>query len=136
MLSPALSDYRKRVFYVTHDVSSALGAGRERNRGRARERAVLTRRACANPKTETFGAPRLLLQLHIEYDDGSSEDVVSDESWKLSADGPIVANNEYDGEQYDARKEFADWARPGFRDGSWLHAQLVDGARRRRCPPP
>jgi alpha-L-rhamnosidase len=57
----------------------------------------------AKPKTETFGTPRLLLQLHLEYEDGSSEDVVSDESWKLSADGPILANNEYDGEQYDAR---------------------------------
>jgi alpha-L-rhamnosidase len=125
VLSPALSDYRKRVFYVTHDVSAALVQGPNAigvvlGNGRFYAPRI------AKPKTETYGTPRLLLQLHLEYEDGGSEDVVSDESWKLSADGPILANNEYDGEQYDARREFADWARPGFRDGAWQHAQAVD----------
>ncbi|EKC53612.1 protein containing Bacterial alpha-L-rhamnosidase, partial [human gut metagenome] len=27
--------------------------------------------------------------------------------WKLSFDGPIRSNNEYDGEEYDARREQA-----------------------------
>ncbi len=125
VLSPALSDYRKRVFYVTHDVSGALVQG-PNALGVVLGNGRFYAPRLANPKTETFGAPRLLLQLHIEYDDGSSEDVVSDGSWKLSADGPITANNEYDGEAYDARREFADWARPGFHDGSWQSAQVVE----------
>ena len=73
-----------------------------------------------------YGFPKLLLNLHIEYDDGSVEEIVSDDSWKLTADGPILANNEYDGEEYDARKEFADWSKPGFDDSTWQAAELVD----------
>ena len=47
----------------------------------------------------------------IEYADGSSEIVASDRTWKLTTDGPIRANNEYDGEEYDARMELDGWAR-------------------------
>ena len=57
-------------------------------------------------KHNTFGYPKLLLQLEIEYADGSKKIIVSDESWKLNVDGPIRTNNEYDGEEYDATKEF------------------------------
>jgi alpha-L-rhamnosidase len=125
VLSPALSDYRKRVFYVTHDVSAELRQG-----GNAIGVVLGNGRFYAprqgKLKTATFGAPRLLFQLHVEYDDGSSEDVVSDETWKLSAGGPIVANNEYDGEEYDARKEFAGWDKTGFDDASWPNARAVE----------
>ena len=124
VLSPALSDYRKRVFYITRDVSPVLRQGVNAIGvvlGNGRFYAPRLK----DPTTETYGAPKLVLQLRLEYDDGSSEDVMSDESWKLSADGPIIANNEYDGEEYDARKEFAGWDMPGFHDEPWQNAQLV-----------
>jgi len=124
VLSPALSDYRKRVFYVTRDVSSAVRQGPNAV-GVVLGNGRFYAPRLANPKTETFGAPKLLLQLRIEYEDGSSEEILSDGSWKLSADGPIVANNEYDGEEYDARKEFEGWDSPGFDDFDWKAAQLV-----------
>jgi len=41
--------------------------------------------------------------------------VVSDETWKLSSAGPILANNEYDGEEYDARMEQTGWNRARLR---------------------
>ncbi|HMD62046.1 MAG TPA: family 78 glycoside hydrolase catalytic domain [Opitutaceae bacterium] len=125
VLSPALSDYRKRVFYVTRDVSSALRLGTNAI-GVVLGNGRFFAPRLTDPKTETYGAPKLLLQLHIDYEDGSSEDVVTDETWRLSADGPIVANNEYDGDEYDARREFAGWDRPGFRDASWRDAELVE----------
>ena len=37
-----------------------------------------------------YGFPKLLLHLRIEYADGSVSEIVSDESWKLTADGPII----------------------------------------------
>jgi alpha-L-rhamnosidase len=40
-------------------------------------------------KHNTFGYPKLLLQLEIEYADGSKKIIVSDETWKLNVDGPI-----------------------------------------------
>jgi alpha-L-rhamnosidase len=51
--------------------------------------------------------------------------VVSDDTWKVTADGPIRANNEYDGEEYDATKEMPGWNAAGFDDAAWLPAEPV-----------
>ncbi len=126
VLAPALSEYGKRAYYMTFDVTKDL---------------LLTRNAVGvilgngryfaprNAKsTRDFGYPKLLLQINIHYQDGTFAQVISDESWKLTADGPIRANNEYDGEVYDARKEMPDWAKVGFDDSAWQKANLVDKA--------
>jgi alpha-L-rhamnosidase len=63
--------------------------------------------------------------LEVEYEDGSRSSVVSDESWRLTTNGPIRANNEYDGEEYDARLEMLGWDRAGFDDSKWEQAQKV-----------
>ena len=65
------------------------------------------------------------MQLNLEFEDGTRQSIVSDETWKLTTDGPIRANNEYDGEEYDARLELSGWDRPGFDDSAWEPAQVV-----------
>jgi alpha-L-rhamnosidase len=55
--------------------------------------------------------------------------VASDGSWRVTTNGPIRANNEYDGETYDARLELPGWNRTGFDDTGWDEAAMVD-------PPP
>ena len=125
VLSPGLTDYRKRVFYVTYDVTKRLTAGRNAvgivlGNGRfwaPRDRAPVP--------MVNFGYPKALAQIEIEYEDGSTARVVTDESWKLTAEGPIRANNEFDGEEYDARLEMPGWARAGFDDSRWEPAQVV-----------
>ena len=77
-------------------------------------------------KHNTFGYPKLLLQLEIEYLDGTKKIIVSDETWKLNVDGPIRTNNEYDGEEYDATKEFNGWSSANFNDGNWQTAEIVE----------
>src|SRR5215831_1653316 len=65
--------------------------------------------------------------------------VCSDGSWKLNVDGPIRSNNEYDGEEYDARKEFGPWYVNGFSDKAWQKAELVSappGVVRAQVQPP
>ncbi len=77
-------------------------------------------------KIPTFGYPKLRLNLIIEYADGRTQRVVTTEKgWRLTADGPIRSNNEYDGEIYDARKELGDWTCVGYDDSSWLEPQRV-----------
>ena len=71
------------------------------------------------------------MQLNIEYEDGSRQPWCSDESWKLTTAGPIRANNEYDGEEYDARMEMPGWSRAGFDDSKWEPAQVVAAPGRR-----
>jgi len=74
----------------------------------------------------TFGYPKALANVRLEYDDGSFEDIVTDADWKITAEGPLGANNEYDGEIYDARREQTGWSEPGFDDAAWRRAQLVE----------
>ncbi len=124
VLSPALSDYRKRIYYVTHDVTRRVQPGQNAIAVVLGNGRFFAPRQDRN-HTATYGYPKLLLQLHLEFDNGTSEDVVSDESWRLTTAGPIAANNEYDGEEYDARQELGGWAEPGFDDAAWRPAQLV-----------
>jgi alpha-L-rhamnosidase len=68
----------------------------------------------------------MIAQVHVEYGNGSEQTVVTDESWKVTSDGPLRASNEFDGEEYDARLEMPGWAAPGFDDSSWRPVQVVD----------
>ena len=129
VLSPAFAQYNKRVFYVTYDVTEQLRRGANAMGVVLGNGRYYADRSRIYSDTESFGWPKLLLQLRIEYQDGSVSNIVSDESWRVTTNGPIVANNDYDGEEYDARKEFPGWSQPGFDSSSWQPAQLVE-------PPP
>src|SRR5271157_2994546 len=123
VLSPGLTDYDKHVLYVTFDVTKQIAAGRNvigLMLGNGRYHAPRV-----DARTRNFGDPKAILHLDVEYQDGARASVVSDESWKLSTAGPIRANNEYDGEEYDARLEQTGWNRAGFDDGKWEPAHIV-----------
>lgn len=75
--------------------------------------------------TVSWGSPKLLLHLRIEHTDGSVSEVVSDGSLEFTTDGPILANSEFDGEEYDARREIDGWAAAGHRDARWRPAPLA-----------
>ena len=121
VLSPGLTDYDKRALYVTFDVTRQLV------RGKNAIGLILGNGRFYAPRANArnFGYPKAILRLEIVYQDGSSAAVVSGPEWKLSIEGPIRANNEYDGEEYDARREFAGWDRAGFDDSAWTAAQVV-----------
>ena len=46
---------------------------------------------------------------------------------KTSDAGPLRYDNHYLGETYDARKEIAGWAAPGFDAANWADARSVPG---------
>lgn len=132
VLAPALSDYSKRMYYNTFDVTSFITSGKNAlgivlGNGRF----LSMRPAYPGTWKEDFpwmigyGRPKLLFQLELELNDGSRIMVSSDNSWKYTADGPILSNSEFDGEEYDARKEFPGWDKPSFTDNSWLPADDV-----------
>jgi alpha-L-rhamnosidase len=54
----------------------------------------------------------LLFQLVIDYAMEQETFIISDKNWKVTDNGPIRANNEYDGEEYDARMELTGWRFP------------------------
>jgi alpha-L-rhamnosidase len=119
VLSPALAEYPKRLWYVTHDVTGQVKQGRNALGailGNGRFFAVRSQVYASMP---TYGLPMLLLHLRVEHDDGSVTTLVSDEAWRATDAGPILANNEYDGEEYDARRSLDEWASAGYSAASW-----------------
>lgn len=125
VLAPAPTDYRKTILYNTYDVTTQIqkknAIGVTLGNGR-----YYTMRQNYKPyKITNFGYPKLRLNLIIEYTDGSRETIASDTSWKLTTEGPIRSNNEYDGEEYDARKELNGWSQIGYNESSWMPVQRV-----------
>lgn len=125
VLKPVPSDYRRTVYYNSYDVTDALSQktaiGIVLGNGR-----MFTMRQHKPYKSPAFGFPKCRINIIVEYTDGSKQTLKSDESWKVTADGPIRANNEYDGEEYDARMELGNWATVGFDDTKWLKAERTD----------
>ena len=125
VLSPGLTEYDKRVFYVSYDVKPQLTRGTNAIGvilGNGRFHAPRTK---VPAPTRDYGVPRLLFQLAIRYTDGSSETIISDGLWRVTDKGPLGANNEYDGEEYDARREMDGWDRPGFNAAAWRPVDLL-----------
>jgi alpha-L-rhamnosidase len=125
VLSPGLTEYPRRVFYVAFDVTRQVRAGKNALGAVLGNGRYYSPRSSVYASMPSHGFPKLRLHLRLEHNDGTISEVVSDESWKLTADGPIVANNDYDGEEYDARKELGDWAGVGYDDAKWQHAETV-----------
>jgi alpha-L-rhamnosidase len=126
VLAPAPTDYLKNVKYNSFQVKDLLVPGENAIGVVLGNGRYHTMRQHYKPyKIKNFGYPKLLLNLYIRYQDGSEELVTTDDTWKGTADGPIRSNNEYDGEIYDARKEFPGWNQAGFDDGNWLQAEYV-----------
>jgi alpha-L-rhamnosidase len=125
--APGITDYSKRLPVVTHDVTSNLQTGSNTlgiHLGNGRYYAP---RNQVPAPTINSGWPVAKARLIIEYQDGSQGSIVTDASWKATDEGPIRANNDYDGEAYDARREQAGWASPGFDAASWKSAEILPG---------
>ena len=126
VLTPVPSDYRKTIYYNTYDVTEAmtkktcLGIAL----GNGRYFPMQQHKAY---KIHTFGYPKCRINVIVEYADGTTQRLQTDDKgWKVTTDGPIRANNEYDGEEYDARKEMMGWSEVGYDDSKWLNVERTD----------
>ena len=117
ILDPPQTDYNKVTLYSTYDISDYLDDHNAVG-------VILGNGRCVG----LFGYdyPKLILQIHIHYDDDTSEIIYTDEKWKLS-NGPIQENGIYYGEKYDARLEMPGWDQPNFEDSLWKPAAIVPG---------
>ena len=113
VLDPATTDYRKRALYVTYDVTDRL------RRGRNAVGVMLGNGWYCEPGRLKYGdSPRVLMQMHVQFADGGTTVLRTDRTWKATA-GPIIRNDIYGGETYDARLAKPGWAEAGYDDGDW-----------------
>lgn len=126
VLAPVQTDYTKNVKYNVFNVTSQLKEGKNVLGTILGNGRFFNMRQDYKPyKIKTFGMPKMALQLVLEYMDGSNEIIRTDDSWKLTTQGPIVSNNEYDGEEYDARNELLEWSTSKYDDSNWKTANYV-----------
>lgn len=116
--APFWSDYDKTIYYNTFDITSFLKKG-ENVFGVLLGNGFFNAQGGRYSKLKvSFGAPTLLFKTIIRYSDNSTEEVISDRSWKY-AFSPVTFNDIYGGENYDARLEQKGWNQPGFNDLNW-----------------
>lgn len=104
MFAPLWSDYDKSIFYNIYDVTTLL-----RSSSSPIHIQVLLGNGFYNEQglryakmKISFGPPTLLFRLHLEYENGKAEDIVSDHQWEWAL-SETTFNSIYGGEDYDAR---------------------------------
>jgi len=127
-LKPAFTRYDRRVKYNIYDVTPLLNndancIGVVLGNGWYNQH---TRSAWDLDKASWRNWPVLLAQLEITYDDGTTDIIVTDQSWKHST-GPITFDGIRNGEHYDARLEIPGWNNIDFNDNSWRKAYETQG---------
>ena len=68
-----------------------------------------------------WNKPLLMMQLEIEYTDGTTKTVKTDNTWKVTA-SPLYENDIQFGERYDARLEIDGWNEVGANTSGWSTA--------------
>lgn len=129
VLDPGWTEYRERVLYAVYDISKYLNPG-------VNIVGIILGNGWYNPLPLLMwgkynlrdylvvGRPRALLQMNVDYENGSRQEVVTDGTWKTDR-SPNVKNSVYLGEEYDARLEQDGWDRPGFNDAHWQSVDIV-----------
>ncbi len=117
-LDPGWTNYDKQALYVTVDVTSHLQNGNNAIGVLLGNGFYYLPSERYRKMTGAYGYPKMICRLLIEYTDGSTENIISDTSWK-TAPSPIVFSSLYGGEDYDARLEQQGWDTPSFNDNNW-----------------
>lgn len=119
VLTPAISDHSKQVFYVTYDVASLLHKGRN-------VVGIWLGRGWAQ------GKPSVRAQLDATLPEGPLV-VGTDATWKCKASSHRHIggwkHNNFGGDRYDARQDLPGWCEASLDDNSWADAAVVAAPR-------
>lgn len=116
--NPGWTDYTKRVYYRTYDVTARLRQG-ENALGAVLADGWYSGYVGFGKTRDHYGKkPRIKTQLNMEYEDGSTSVVATGPDWKAST-GPILEADFLMGETHDARLDLAGWDLPGFKAEGW-----------------
>jgi len=126
VLDPGWTSYQQRLRYQTFDVKSLLHEGPNAIGAILGDGWYRGRFGFDGGRRNIYGDRlALLARLEINYADGVTERVVTDETWR-AARGPILSSDIYDGETYDARRELPGWSSAGYEDRDWVSVRALD----------
>jgi len=123
--APGWTDYHKRVYYNTYDVTRMLKEG-DNAIGAVVADGWYAGYVGFGRRREFYGRNvRVNAELVVECEDGSTETVVTDDSWRGSG-GPILEADFLMGEVYDATREMDGWDEAGFDDTAWRAVDITE----------
>ena len=131
ILDPAWTNFSKRIYYSEYDITADIRQGKNCL-------GTVLGNGFYNPLPMRFwstynlrdylpvGKPVFIADLKIGYADGTTAEVNTGKEWKYSY-GPVIRNNVYLGEVYNASEELEGWNMPGFDDSGWHKPELSAG---------
>lgn len=123
-LAPGWTNYAKRLRYQTFDVTGQVKTGQN-----AIGAVLGDGWYCGNlgwRGRQLYGdRPKLLAQLEVTVEDGTTQTVSTDSSWQF-AYGPLLEADLLMGESFDAGKNLKGWANANFKPKGWQGAQVFD----------
>ena len=134
LLTPGWTDFYKRVEYQVYDVTGLVEEGANALGAILGNMWWSGGVGWKGGVKYSEGPLKLLVMLQLTYEDGTTQTINSDTTWKWH-DSPIVYDHIYGGETYDANLEIPGWEDPGFNDSSWASVEpssfegKVDGPR-------
>jgi alpha-L-rhamnosidase len=126
-LDPGWTKYDKEAQYVAFDITADIQPGNNAIGIMLGNGFYFIPGERYRKLSGAFGYPTLITRLFIEYEDGSSQDFVSNEQWKTSP-SPVTFSSIYGGEDYDATLEQDGWNSTSFNDKQWENAIVVKGS--------
>jgi alpha-L-rhamnosidase len=128
-LDPGQTDYNKLALYSTYDITTLVKKGENAvgvmlGNGRYAQDWSSVPGVKERLQANKNASPKVILQLEIQLENGKSIRLVTDGNWK-TVKGPIIENDIYNGEIYDARLEKPGWDDSGYNDSRWGKAAIV-----------
>jgi alpha-L-rhamnosidase len=120
---PGWPDYRRRVFYVSYDVTAQVHSGANAfglilGDGWYSGTMLVANQSGSQPLVSAF--------LELTDGAGATTIVATDGQWQW-AEGPIIEQSIYHGETFDARRDDPEWSRAGGGTGWSWHPVQVQG---------
>jgi alpha-L-rhamnosidase len=125
LLTPLWTDYHQKIQYQVYDIAEFLNTGQNAVAALLGNMWWSSGLGWQGGAVYSTGPLRLLAQMAIRYDDGTTENVVSDKSWKF-IESPLIYNSIYHGEMYDARLEIKKWNLAGVDYSNWKNVVVID----------
>ncbi|HLP38246.1 family 78 glycoside hydrolase catalytic domain [Lacibacter sp.] len=125
-LAPGWTNYSKHAQYVTFDVTKNIQQGKNAIGVMLGNGFYYIPSERYRKMTGAYGYPKLIAKTLIEFMDGTTQQIISDESWKTDQ-SPIIYSSIFGGEDYDANLFQQGWNEPGFHDAKWKQAIVTQG---------
>ena len=124
-LTPGHTMYRNQLFYQIYDITGSLTPGSHTIGAYIADGWYRGRMGFDGSNCQQGNELALLLQLELEYEDGTSDKVCSDDSFQVT-EGAYIYADMMTGEKYDARLEKKDFFLNGYKNSDFRYAKVME----------